>query len=104
MVVERGGERHQRSPVTLTLTREPIAMGIGASLFLLAVGAVLAFAVDVQSKGFDLNTIGVILMIVGGLGIVLSMIFWSSWGGFGHRDEVVVDRDRAPRRRVIEEV
>ena len=79
-------------------------MGIGFSLFLLAVGAVLAFAVHVHNtSGFDLNTIGVILMIVGGLGIVLSMIFWSSWGGWGHHgDDVVVDR--APRRRVIEEV
>ena len=78
-------------------------MGMGFSLFLLAVGAVLTFAVHVQhSSGFDINTIGVILMIVGGLGILLSLIFWSSWGGFGHRDDVVVDR--APRRRVIEEV
>ena len=78
-------------------------MGIGFSLFLLAVGAVLAFAVHVHGNGFDVNTIGVILMIVGGLGIILSLIFWSSWGGWGHRDDVVVDRGTT-RRRVIEEV
>ena len=78
-------------------------MGISFSLFLLAVGAVLTFAVHVTGKGFDINTIGVILMIVGGLGVILSMLFWSSWGGFGHRDDVVVDRGPS-RRRVIEEV
>jgi hypothetical protein len=80
-------------------------MGIGFSLFLLAVGAVLAFAVHVNGNGFDVNTIGVILMIVGGLGILLSLIFWSSWGGWGgHRhDDIVVDRG-ATRRRIIEDV
>ena len=80
-------------------------MGMGASLFLLAVGAILAFAVDVTTEGFNLNTIGVILMIVGAVGIILSMVFWSSWGGFGRRDEVVYDdRRAAPRRRVVEEL
>ena len=65
-------------------------MGFGASLFLIAVGAVLAFAVHVQnSSGFDINTIGVILLIVGGLGLILSLIFWSSWGGFNRRDAAV---------------
>ena len=77
-------------------------MGIGASLFLIAVGAILAFAVHVHNtNGFDVNTIGVILMIVGLLGMVLSMLFWSSWGGFGRRDNTVVV-DRSPRRRVVE--
>ena len=80
-------------------------MGIGASLFLIAVGAVLAFAVEVErSAGFDINTIGIILMIVGVLGLALSMLFWSSWGGWGRRDRVVVADDREPvRRRVVEE-
>jgi hypothetical protein len=65
-------------------------MGIGASLFLLAVGAILTFAVHVNnSNGFDINTIGIILMVVGGLGILLSMAFWGSWGGFGRRDNAV---------------
>lgn len=76
-------------------------VGIGASIFLLALGAILSFGLNVDSDGsgiFNIDTIGVILMIVGAIGILLSMMFWSSWGGFGGRREerttVVRDRDR----------
>lgn len=70
-------------------------MGIGVSLFLLAVGAILAFAVEVQAEGFDVNTIGVILMIVGAIGLLLSMLFWSSFAPFARdRGERTVIRDR----------
>ena len=69
-------------------------MGIGTSIFLIAVGAILDFAVKVQTNGFNLNTIGLILMIVGAIGIVVSLTFWSSWGGFNRggyrRDRRVV--------------
>jgi hypothetical protein len=58
-------------------------MGLGVSIFLIAVGAILTWAVNASVSGLELDTIGVILMIVGILGLVLSMIFWSSWGGFG---------------------
>jgi Na+/proline symporter len=58
-------------------------MGIGVSIILIAVGAVLAFAVHVSTNGFNLHTIGWILLAVGALGALLSLIFWSSWGGFG---------------------
>ncbi len=58
-------------------------MGIGVSILLIAVGAILAFAVNVTTTGIDLDTVGVILMIVGLLGLLLSLVFWSSWGGFG---------------------
>ena len=58
-------------------------MGIGVSILLIAVGAVLAFAVHVSTSGFNLHTIGWILMIVGAIGVLLSLIFWSSWGGVG---------------------
>lgn len=69
-------------------------MGIGVSIFLIAVGAILSFAVEVTTDGVDLNTVGVILMIVGAIGLLASLIFWSSWGGpTSRRDEVVV-RDR----------
>jgi hypothetical protein len=64
-------------------------MGVGTSLFLIAVGAILDFAVSVTTTGFNINTIGVILMIVGAVGLVLSLFFWSSWGGGGfHRRTV----------------
>jgi len=58
-------------------------MGLGTSIFLIAVGAVLDFAVTVTAKGVNLHTIGLILMIVGAVGLVASLIFWASWGGAG---------------------
>ncbi|HVW88662.1 MAG TPA: hypothetical protein VHC01_04280 [Gaiellaceae bacterium] len=58
-------------------------MGIGVSLILIAAGAILTWAVNVTSSGFNINTIGVILMVVGAVGLVLSLMFWSTWGGFG---------------------
>jgi Domain of unknown function (DUF6458) len=58
-------------------------MGLGVSIFLIAVGAILTWAVNASVSGLELQTIGVILMVVGALGLVLSMIFWSSWGGVG---------------------
>jgi hypothetical protein len=58
-------------------------VGIGVSILLIAVGAVLAFAVHVSTSGFSLHTIGWILLIVGAIGVLLSLIFWSSWGGVG---------------------
>ncbi len=71
-------------------------MGIGVSFFLIAVGLILWLAVNVNTKGVDLNVVGVILVIVGGAGLLLSMIFWSSWGGFGSRRDTVVRDDRYP--------
>ena len=51
-------------------------MGISVSLILIAVGAVILAATT-------FNTIGWILLIVGAIGILLSLVFWSAWGGFG---------------------
>ena len=56
-------------------------MGIGVSLFLIAVGAILTWAVSATANGIDINAVGVILMIVGIVGMLLSFMFWSSWGG-----------------------
>ena len=66
-------------------------MGIGTSLILIAVGAILAFAVDAEVSGLDVQTIGWILLAVGIVGALLSMMFWSSWGGYrgGRRTTVV---------------
>lgn len=75
-------------------------MGVGVSLILIAVGAVLAWAVDVSTSGFNVNTVGYILLIVGIIGLLLSLIFWSSWGGPGYftgggrRRTTVVEEDR----------
>ena len=64
-------------------------MGVGVSLLLIAAGAILTWAVSAETSGIDLNTVGVILMVVGAIGLVLSLVFWSSWGGFGtHRKAV----------------
>jgi hypothetical protein len=78
-------------------------MGIGVSLILIAVGAVLAFAVHVSTSGFNVNTIGYILLVVGIVGALISMMFWSSWGGFGGRTTVAEDPAPVRRRTVIEE-
>ena len=84
-------------------------MGIAVSILLIAVGAVLTWGVTAEAEGLDVNAIGVILMIVGILGLVVSMIFWSSWGGFRRRTAYVeggpVRTVEAPRRRatVVEE-
>jgi hypothetical protein len=58
-------------------------VGISLSIFLIAVGAVLAWAVDAEASGIDIQVAGVILVIVGIIGFIASLVFWSSWGGFG---------------------
>jgi len=65
-------------------------MGIGVSVFLIAVGAILAFAVDVSVSGLDLATIGLILMVVGVIGLITSMVIFGR-SGFGGRRTVVTD-------------
>jgi hypothetical protein len=59
-------------------------MGLGVSLLLIAAGAILAFAVNAEVSGVDVQAVGWILLIVGIVGAVLSMIFWSSWAGPGY--------------------
>jgi hypothetical protein len=54
-------------------------MTIGAGLFLIAVGAILRFGVNVSTPGFSVHTIGDILMIVGALGVVLWLVVWAPW-------------------------
>ncbi len=60
-------------------------MGISMSLLLAAAGAVLIWAVDATVSGLNIHTVGVILLVVGVIGFVTSLFFWSSWGGFGNR-------------------
>jgi hypothetical protein len=67
-------------------------VGIGVSMFLIAVGAILTFAVEKEAEGIDLNTVGVILMIIGGIGLVLSLLMWDRIGSYGIRRRTVVQR------------
>jgi len=67
-------------------------VGLGISIFLIAAGAVLRFAVTATVAGVNIQTVGVILMVVGVVGLVLSFIFWASWG-LGRRETVVERRD-----------
>lgn len=64
-------------------------MGIGTSIFLLALGAILAFAVTDAISGVDLTVVGYILMAAGALGLVISMVLM----GRARRATVVRDRD-----------
>ena len=69
-------------------------MGIGTSLFLIAVGAILYFAVNADISGLEISTIGIILMVVGALGLLISLFMLGS----ARRDAattrtVVRDRD-----------
>jgi hypothetical protein len=75
-------------------------MGIGVSIFLIAVGLILALAVHANTNGtVDVATVGWILVVVGAVGMLLSLIFWSSWGGLGgYRRETVVRDDPYDRR------
>jgi hypothetical protein len=76
-------------------------MGISLSIFFIAIGAILTWAVSAEVSGIDVTAVGVILLIVGIIGFIASLIFWSSWGGFGSRDAAaggqnttIVERDR----------
>ena len=59
-------------------------MGLGVSILLIAAGAILAFAVNATVSGVDIQAVGWILLIVGIVGAVVSMIFWSTWAGPGY--------------------
>lgn len=68
-------------------------MGIGTSIFLIAVGAILYFAVDASVSGLDISTVGLILMICGALGLVISMFLIGSARRGTTERTVVRDRD-----------
>ncbi len=67
-------------------------MGIGTSLFLIAVGAILKFAVTASVSGIELETVGAILMVIGILGLVIALIY-----------PVIANRTRYDREIVREE-
>jgi hypothetical protein len=71
-------------------------MGIGTSIFLLAIGAIFTFAVHYDFGTVSLQTIGIILMAAGALGLIISLFLW---GGFANRRTVVEDREVIRERR-----
>jgi hypothetical protein len=71
-------------------------MGIGASVFLIAVGAILAFAVEASVGGIDIDVVGWILMVCGALGLIATMAIW------GNRRRTVVADEPVEYRRVEE--
>ena len=54
-------------------------MEIGTSLFLIAVGAILYFAVNATVSGISIATVGIILMVIGVIGLLISLFFLSEW-------------------------
>jgi hypothetical protein len=77
-------------------------MGIGTSIFLIAVGAILKFAVTASVSGVDLDVVGVILMIAGGIGLLVSLFWMTIWAD--RRRGVVADpvaRDGVVRERQV---
>lgn len=66
-------------------------MGIGVSIFLIAVGAILSFAVEANAEGININTVGIILMIVGAVGLLASMLIFGDRGPDRERTTI---RDR----------
>jgi hypothetical protein len=89
-------------------------MGIGVGIVLIAIGAILAFAVSPHvitggHSAVDLGTIGWILIVVGALGLLLSVTIWSSWAGPGYlsrrRSDTYVDGPgRVTRHETIDEM
>lgn len=71
-------------------------MTFAGSILLIVVGAILRFAVHVHTKGFNLHTVGVILMIAGIVGLLIATWQWAVWSRRSRRQEVLVD----DRRRV----
>jgi hypothetical protein len=73
-------------------------MGLGVGIFLIAVGAVLAFAVNSTSGAVDIQTVGWILMGVGLISLLIALMFWQSWAGPGYwsRRRTYVDEGPPP--------
>jgi uncharacterized membrane protein YidH (DUF202 family) len=74
-------------------------MGIGTSLFLIAAGAILRFAVTVSSTHFNVQTVGLILMIVGIVGLAISLLWITVWSDRRQRGPDVAERDAPPTQR-----
>jgi membrane protein implicated in regulation of membrane protease activity len=72
-------------------------MSIGVGIFLMVLGAIMAFAVEATTPGINVNTLGVILLLIGLVVVLYSLLFWSGRPPWGRRR--IVTR----RRTVVEE-
>ncbi|MCW3000005.1 MAG: hypothetical protein JWN65_3554 [Solirubrobacterales bacterium] len=68
-------------------------MSIGSSIFLIAVGAIMRYAVTATTSGFSIHTAGTILMIVGAIGLVISLMWMAAASRRGAATTVVRERD-----------
>ena len=69
-------------------------MTIGAAIFVIAIGAILKFATNVHVQGVSVDTVGLILMIAGAAGLVLSLLQEAIWSRRARRDEVPAVEER----------
>lgn len=67
-------------------------MTIGGSIFLIAVGAILYFATNVHVAHVSIDTVGLILMLAGGAGLVLGFIQQAMWSRRSRREVTIEDR------------
>lgn len=74
-------------------------MGIGGSIFLLALGAILAFAVNAEISGIDINVVGYVLMLAGLVGLIVTIWYWNS----RRRPTVVEQRPVVRNGEVVEQ-
>jgi membrane protein implicated in regulation of membrane protease activity len=71
-------------------------MSIGVGIFLMVLGAILAFAVEATTPGINVDTLGIILLLTGLVAVLYSLLFWSNLSPWGRRSV-------ARRRTVVEE-
>ena len=83
---------HASGMVRRFLRNQEVSVGIGTSIFLIAVGAILRYAVTGNVEGVDLDVVGLILMIVGAAGLVLTFLWMTIWADRRRGDAVVADR------------
>jgi hypothetical protein len=74
-------------------------MGIGVSVFLIALGAILTFATDFELSGFNIDVVGIILMVAGVIGLLMTLLVWAP----RRRTRVVEEPPVVERRRIYDD-
>ena len=71
-------------------------MSTGISIALIAVGAILTFALEREVSGINIDAVGIILMIAGAMGLLFSALFWSNWSVYGARRRTYISEQEDP--------